>query len=93
MSILNTLNHLYSNILMEFLKDSPLVLYFSSYTRHLSIGLLLNLIQQQAITSMLVIPLMYVSRQKSRLEAANVLTRPRIDVLIPRLGLASVSML
>jgi len=34
---------------------------------------------------------MYVSRQKPRLEAAKVLPRPRQDVLMPRLGLASVS--
>jgi len=32
-------------------------------------------------------------RQKPRFEAAKVLPRPRLDVLMPRLGLASVSML
>jgi len=32
MSILKTLNHLYSNFLMEFLNDPSLVLYSSSYT-------------------------------------------------------------
>jgi len=36
---------------------------------------------------------MYVSRQKSRLKAAEVLFRSRLDVLMPRLGLALVSML
>jgi len=38
-------------------------------------------------------PVMYVSRQKLRLEAAKVLSRPRLDVLMPRLGVASVSVL
>jgi len=36
---------------------------------------------------------MYVSRQKPRLEAAKVLPRPHLDVLMPRLGLALVLML
>jgi len=31
MSILKTLNHLYSNTFMEFLKDPSLILYSSSY--------------------------------------------------------------
>jgi len=35
-SILKTLNHLYSNFFMEFLKDSSLVFYFSSHTSLLS---------------------------------------------------------
>ena len=34
---------------------------------------------------------MYVLRQISRLEAAKVLPRPRLDALMPRLGLASAS--
>jgi len=51
MLILNTLNHLYSNSFMEFLKDPPLVLYSSSYTPLLSV--LSYLIQQQTITSVL----------------------------------------
>jgi len=34
-----------------------------------------------------ILPVMYVSRQKPRLEAAKVLSRPRLDVLMPRLGL------
>jgi len=41
-------------------------------------------------------PMMYVSRQKPRLEAAKVQPRPRLDILMPRLGLdvmASVSSL
>jgi len=45
MSILKTLNHLYSNFFMEFLKDPSLVLYFSSYTPLLSV--LSYLIHQQ----------------------------------------------
>jgi len=37
MSILKTLNHLYSNFFMEFLKDPSLVLYSSYYTPLLSV--------------------------------------------------------
>jgi len=55
MSILKTINHLYSNSFIKFLKDpsSVLVPYSSSYTPLLS--LLSYLIQQQTITSMLMI--------------------------------------
>jgi len=53
MSILKTLNHLYSNFFMEFLKELSLVLYSSSYTPLLSV--LSYLIQQQTTTSMLTI--------------------------------------
>jgi len=53
MSILNTLNHLYSNFFMEFLKDPSLVLYSSSYTPLLSA--LSYIILQQTTNSMLMI--------------------------------------
>jgi len=53
MSILKTLNHLYSNFLMEFLKDLSLVLYSSSCTPLLSV--LSYLILQQTTISMLMI--------------------------------------
>jgi len=53
MSILITLNHLYSNFFMEFLKDPSLVLYSSSYTPLLSV--LSYLIHQQTTNSMLMI--------------------------------------
>jgi len=53
MSILKSLNHLYSNSFMEFLKDPSLSLYSSSYIPLLSV--LSYLIQQQTITSMLLI--------------------------------------
>jgi len=51
MSILKTLNHLYSNFFMEFHKDPSLVLYFSSYIPLLSV--LSYLIHQQTTNSML----------------------------------------
>jgi len=50
MSILKTLNHLYSNFLMDILKDPSLVLYSSSYTPLLSV--LSYLILQQTTNSM-----------------------------------------
>jgi len=50
-SILKTLNHLYSNFFMEFIKDPSLVLYSSSYTPLLSVGLLSYLIIQQTTNS------------------------------------------
>jgi len=53
MSILKTLNHLYSNFFIEFLKDPSLVLYSSSYTPLLSV--LSYLILQQTTNSMLMI--------------------------------------
>jgi len=53
MSILKTLNHLYSNSFMEFLKDPSLDLYSSSYSPLFSV--LLYLILQQTINSMLMI--------------------------------------
>jgi len=51
MSILKTLNHLYSNYFLEFLKDPSSVLYSSSYTLLLSV--LSYLILQQTTNSML----------------------------------------
>jgi len=53
MSIVRTLNHLYSNSFMEFLKDPSLILFFLSYTPLHSV--LSYLLQQQTITSMLMI--------------------------------------
>jgi len=53
MSIFKTLNHVYFNFFMEVLKDPSLVLSSSSYTPLLLV--LLYLIQQQFITSMLMI--------------------------------------
>jgi len=53
MSILKTLNHLYSNYFMEFLKDLTLVLFPLSYKPLHSV--LSHLILQQTITSMLMI--------------------------------------
>jgi len=53
MSILKTLNHLYSNFFMEFLKDSSLVLYSSSYTPLISV--LSYLILQQTTYSMMML--------------------------------------
>jgi len=48
-----TLNRVYSNFFMEFLKDPSSALFSSSYSPFLSV--LLYLIQQQTITSMLMI--------------------------------------
>jgi len=53
MSIFKTLNHLYSNFFMEFLKDPSLVLHYSSYTPLLSV--LSYLIHQQTTSSVLMI--------------------------------------
>jgi len=53
MSIMKTLNHLYSNFFMVFLKDPSLVLYSLPYTPLLSE--LLYLILQQTTNSMLII--------------------------------------
>jgi len=42
MSILETLNNLYSNCFIEFLNDPSLLLYSSSYTPLLSVGVISN---------------------------------------------------
>jgi len=55
MSILKTLNHLYSNSSMEFLRNPSLVLYSSSYRPTPRLSVLSYLIQQQTITYMLMI--------------------------------------
>jgi len=60
MSLLKTLNHLYSNSLMEFLKNPSLVFYSSSY---IPLSVLSYLIQQQTITSMqMILNLSYTSQ-------------------------------
>jgi len=56
MSILKTLNHLYSNFFMDFLNDPSLVLYSSSYTTLLSV--LSYLILQQTNNYLLITQLL-----------------------------------
>jgi len=53
MSVLKTLNRMYSNFFMEFLKDQSLVLYSSSYVPLLSVPS--YLIHQQTTNYMLMI--------------------------------------